>query len=208
MRRGAASAVGLSGAAACAHPVHEARGRGPRLLRLARALTRSPSRAVCVQAYGVVVSGSFAYVAAGLSNSLVVVDISNPASPVIRGSVVSSSLMLNARDVAVSGSYAYVSAQESNSLVVVDISNPASPVIRGSVVSSSLMNRVRAALSCLRCCVGRRAAPCRASTITLAPAHLRRWFPHSHALTSSAYRLITSPSAARTLTWRVMLPPR
>ena len=37
-------------------------------------------------------SGSYAYVAARFSNSLVVVDISNPASPVIRGSVVSSSL--------------------------------------------------------------------------------------------------------------------
>ena len=36
-------------------------------------------------------SGSYAYVTA--ANSLVVVDISNPASPVIRGSVVSSALM-------------------------------------------------------------------------------------------------------------------
>ena len=41
----------------------------------------------------VAVSGSYAYVAAFLSDSLVVVDISNPASPVIRGSVVSSSLL-------------------------------------------------------------------------------------------------------------------
>ena len=38
-------------------------------------------------------SGSYAYVAAQLSDSLVVVDVSNPASPVIRGSVVSSSIM-------------------------------------------------------------------------------------------------------------------
>ena len=43
------------------------------------------------QAHGVAVSGLYAYVAAVWSNSLVVVDISNPASPVIRGSVVSSS---------------------------------------------------------------------------------------------------------------------
>ena len=43
--------------------------------------------------YGVAVSGSYAYVAAAGPRSLVVVDISNPASPVIRGSVVSSSLM-------------------------------------------------------------------------------------------------------------------
>jgi hypothetical protein len=38
-------------------------------------------------------SGSYAYVTGQYSNSLVVVDISNPSSPVIRGSVVSSSLM-------------------------------------------------------------------------------------------------------------------
>ena len=43
-------------------------------------------------------SGSYAYVAAFLSDSLVVVDISNPASPVIRGSVVSSSLLDGVRE--------------------------------------------------------------------------------------------------------------
>ena len=48
---------------------------------------------LCTQPYGVAVSGSYAYVAALFSNSLVVVDLSNPASPAIRGSVVSSSLL-------------------------------------------------------------------------------------------------------------------
>jgi hypothetical protein len=42
-------------------------------------------------------SGPYAYVAAQGSYSLVVVDISNPASPVIRGSVVSSSLLDHVR---------------------------------------------------------------------------------------------------------------
>ncbi len=46
------------------------------------------------QAVYVAVSGSYAYVSAMSSNALVVVDISNPASPVIRGSVVSSSLLV------------------------------------------------------------------------------------------------------------------
>jgi len=45
----------------------------------------------------VAVSGSYAYVAGHTSYSLVVVDISNPASPVIRGSVVSSSLLYGVR---------------------------------------------------------------------------------------------------------------
>ena len=79
----------------------------------------------------------------GTSDALVVVDVSNPASPVIRGSVVSSSLLDAPLSVAVSGSYAYVAARFSNSLVVVDLSNPASPAIRGSVVSSSLLDGVR-----------------------------------------------------------------
>ena len=48
---------------------------------------------LCTQAIGVAVSGSYAYVAAFHSDSLVVVDISNGASPAIRGSVVSSSLL-------------------------------------------------------------------------------------------------------------------
>ncbi len=38
-------------------------------------------------------SGSYAYVAAISSDALVVIDISNPASPVIRGSVVSSTVL-------------------------------------------------------------------------------------------------------------------
>ena len=95
-------------------------------------------------------SGSYAYVTGEVSKSLVVIDISNPASPVIRGSVVSSSLLDGVRGVAVSGSYAYVTGLSSDSLVVVDISNPASPVIRGSVVSSSLMDGVRVTQSRVR----------------------------------------------------------
>ncbi len=50
-----------------------------------------------MQAIGVAVSGLYAYVAAHVSYSLVVVDMSNPASPVIRGSVVSSSLLHGVR---------------------------------------------------------------------------------------------------------------
>ena len=48
---------------------------------------------LCTQAFSVAVSSSYAYVAALNSDSLVVVDVSNPASPVIRGSVISSSFL-------------------------------------------------------------------------------------------------------------------
>jgi len=65
------------------------------LLVSSRALALLParSRELCTQALSVAVSGSYAYVAAWNSDSLVVVDISNPASPVLRGSVVSSSFL-------------------------------------------------------------------------------------------------------------------
>jgi hypothetical protein len=68
------------------------RPRHHRLL-IPSTLSLARSHVLCLQAEGVALSGSYAYVAAHLSDSLVVVDVSNPASPVIRGSVVSSSLL-------------------------------------------------------------------------------------------------------------------
>ena len=78
--------------------MHHARPRGA-----SAADALSPSRppafslarthVLCTQAYAVAVRGSYAYVAAQFSYSLVVIDISNPASPVIRGSVVSSTVL-------------------------------------------------------------------------------------------------------------------
>jgi hypothetical protein len=53
----------------------------------------SRSYLLCTPVHSVALSGSYAYAAAAWCDTLVVVDISNPASPVIRGSVVSSSLL-------------------------------------------------------------------------------------------------------------------
>jgi len=58
-----------------------------------------------------------------------VIDISDPANPVIFGSVDTPG---NAYGVAVAGNYAYV-ADESAGLQVIDISDPANPAIAGSV---------------------------------------------------------------------------
>jgi hypothetical protein len=58
-----------------------------------------------------------------------VIDISNPASPVILGSISTPGI---AYGVAVAGSYAYV-ADGSGGLQVVNIADPASPAIVGSV---------------------------------------------------------------------------
>ena len=49
--------------------------------------------AACVQARNVAVSGSYAYVVGSDSDSLAVVDVSNPASPVVVGSVIDSTAL-------------------------------------------------------------------------------------------------------------------
>ena len=74
------------------------------------------------------VSGTHAYVADDYSG-LQVIDITNPASPQIVGSVDTPG---GAMDVAVSGTYAYV-ADDRNGLQVIDVTNPMSPSIVGAV---------------------------------------------------------------------------
>ena len=83
-----------SGAAPCVRTAHRTRIRGA---SAADALSPVYCHVLCAQVQAVAVSGSYAYVVAWNSYSLVVVDISNPASPVIRGSVVSSSLLYGVR---------------------------------------------------------------------------------------------------------------
>lgn len=75
---------------------------------------------------GIAVSGTNAYLADGESG-IVVIDISNPLSPVILGSYATEYYIL---DVAVSGNYVY--AVDSNNLITVDITNPSSPTLVGS----------------------------------------------------------------------------
>src|SRR5688572_26360308 len=75
----------------------------------------------------VAVSGSHAYLADGFSN-FKVVDITDPSTPQIVGSVVTAGL---ARDIALSGNYAYIAAVNNNvggfrGLQVIDIASPES----------------------------------------------------------------------------------
>jgi hypothetical protein len=78
-------------------------------------------------AWGVAVSGQYAYCAAG---GLAVVDISNPASPHIEGTCPTLSL---AEDVAVAGHCAgVVDVNYPAGLCLIDVSNPAAPARTGS----------------------------------------------------------------------------
>jgi len=76
---------------------------------------------------GIVVEGNYAYVANGESG-LLVVDITNPASPTVVGTYAYSSGA--AYGVTIAGNYAYV-ANGNSGLVIVDITNPVAPTFKG-----------------------------------------------------------------------------
>ena len=73
----------------------------------------------------VFVSGKYAYVANASANTMSIVDVTNPASPIQVGTASVGNLPFS---VYVSGRYAYVANYTSNNISVVDISNPALPV--------------------------------------------------------------------------------
>src|SRR5262249_19684831 len=77
------------------------------------------------------VSGSHVYVAAG-SAGLHVLDISDPKTPVLVGTVDTPGI---ATRVVIKKPYAYVA--DASGLRVIDITNPTSPVIAGSVQTSN-----------------------------------------------------------------------
>ncbi|CAE7538660.1 YIPF1 [Symbiodinium sp. KB8] len=89
-------------------------------------------------ASSVVIVGKYAYVAAIVSHSLTIVDVSDPIHPRIVGSVQNSTQLRAAASVAVAGSYAYITAYWGSALTVVNISDPASPRITGWAQDSLL----------------------------------------------------------------------
>ena len=77
------------------------------------------------QAQDLTVQGKYAYVVYRTSNTLSIIDISNPASPSVAGTV----SITNAYSVAVNGFYAFVLTFSGNSIVSVDVSDPTTPTI-------------------------------------------------------------------------------
>lgn len=78
----------------------------------------------------VVVSGNYAYIVSDLSNSLEIIDISNPTFPTHAGAVANGDPgveLFAPKSVDVSGNYAYV-VSYSNNLVIFDVSDPENPV--------------------------------------------------------------------------------
>jgi YVTN family beta-propeller protein len=81
------------------------------------------------------VSGKYAYVANYGSNSLSIIDVSNPSSPSTVSTPSTGGSLPNA--VRVSGRYAYVTNNNDSVLSVLDVSNPSSVVVSTSVIPSS-----------------------------------------------------------------------
>ncbi|NCO03742.1 MAG: hypothetical protein GW903_06090 [Alphaproteobacteria bacterium] len=82
------------------------------------------------------IKDNYAYVVSELSDSLTVIDISNPLAPVIANSgnawIQSATRLDGAKGIAIKGNYAYVTASRLDAITVIDISNPLVPVIANS----------------------------------------------------------------------------
>ena len=124
----------------------------------------TPAANSLVNSTNVTLSGHYAYVVSknrnatkgsgsnddGTGNSLTIVDVSNPASPTIVGSVHDAVNLFGGYGIAVSGNYAYVAAQgcvsgnpcpnptAGNSFAVIDVSSPANPTVVATLHNSSL----------------------------------------------------------------------
>ena len=74
----------------------------------------------------IAVAGNYAYIT-DMNKGLKIIDISNPSSPVVKGTLDTPGY---AQDIAVAGNYAYV-ADSYNGLNIIDISNPNTPALKG-----------------------------------------------------------------------------
>ena len=125
-----------------------------------------------LNATNITISGSYAYVVSknrngpsgsgsnddGTGNSLTIVDISNPTSPSIVGSVHDSTDLFGAYGIAVAGMYAYVAAQGclvnqpcrnknvGDDFAVVDVFNPSNPTLVATIHNQSLPAQLTGAL--------------------------------------------------------------
>ncbi|HYF05773.1 MAG TPA: tail fiber domain-containing protein [Patescibacteria group bacterium] len=87
---------------------------------------------------GIKVQGKYAYIVSAGDDTLRIVDISNPATPYIVGSINSGD---DPWEVFVQGKYAYVANGTGQTMQIVDISNPTAPVLAGSVGSLGANSR-------------------------------------------------------------------
>ena len=98
----------------------------------------------------VFISGDYAYITSGLSNALEVVDISNPAYPLHKGSIshgTDGAMLFAPSSVFVSGNYAYVTSSLGNALEIIDVSDPANPKHKNTLYNGENGIQIAGALS-------------------------------------------------------------
>jgi hypothetical protein len=92
------------------------------------------------------VVGSIAYVVSYYSNSLVVIDVSDPRVPTVLGDISGGANYLNrASGLDVVGNYAYVAAYTDDALTIIDISDPTNPTLAGSIQGAGSPNYLNGA---------------------------------------------------------------
>eukprot|EP00930_Biecheleria_cincta_P039690 TRINITY_DN27262_c0_g2_i1.p1 TRINITY_DN27262_c0_g2~~TRINITY_DN27262_c0_g2_i1.p1 ORF type:complete len:1548 (+),score=197.19 TRINITY_DN27262_c0_g2_i1:171-4814(+) len=88
-------------------------------------------------ASGLVLDGNYAYIAARTGDSATVVDVSNPNSLTVTGTLADSTNLNGARGIDKSGTKLYITGFDGNSLAIVDVSTPATPSLSGQLIDAA-----------------------------------------------------------------------
>jgi len=108
--------------------------------RHAGSLVNGSDGALFVDPFRVTISGNYAYITGKSSNSLEIVNLTNPFMPVHEGRLVNGTggaFLYGPVDVAVSGNYSYIADYTGNALEIIDISNPSAPVYKGKITDGT-----------------------------------------------------------------------
>lgn len=89
------------------------------------------------------VDGRYGYTANSGTDSVDIVDVSDPAAMVVVGTTGSDSRLNGAHTLAKLGDYLLVCSQSYSGFAVVQVTNPAAPVVVGSVFDTAVMDGVR-----------------------------------------------------------------
>gem|GEM_PF-1493134 len=82
------------------------------------------------QKQGLAIVGNYVYALSSAAGVLEVINVSNPNSPTIIGSL---NISGGSNSITAVGNYAYITCNGSDDLKIIDISNPASPTLSGSI---------------------------------------------------------------------------
>lgn len=87
--------------------------------------------------------GGYIYVCQTGSDEVIVVDVTQPATPIIVGSVVNGEALNGDTQCFANGRYCYVTSPTGNSFTIIDTKDPANPVIVGNVIDATDLEDVR-----------------------------------------------------------------